>query len=109
MAFPKSIKDLCAPAMFYFYISIFFYLMILFQNLGSLTSYNVGVYSCSFPNTILLFIFKLVYILFCTYILNLICKDGYTGISWLLVLFPFLLFFVLIGLVLLNFNSNIYI
>ena len=109
MAFPKSVKDLCAPAMFYFYISIFVYILTLIQNFGILTSYKIGIYSCNCPNTIILFIAKLVYILFWTYILNLICKDGYTTFSWLLVLLPFLLFFVLIGLILINFNSDIYI
>lgn len=103
MAFPKSVKDLCAPAMFYFYISIFAYLIILFQNFGSANVYSVGAFSCNFHNTIVLFLSKLLYILFWTYVLNLICKDGYTSLSWLLVLFPFILFFVLIGLVLINF------
>jgi hypothetical protein len=103
MAFSKSLKNMCSPALFYFYISILSYLIILFQNLDSLHTYNVGSFSCNFPNTILLFIVKLIYILFWTYILNLICKDGYTTISWLIVLFPFILFFVLIGLVMINF------
>jgi hypothetical protein len=42
-------------------------------------------------NNPVIFIVKLVYILFWTWILNLICKDGHSGISWVLVFLPFIL------------------
>jgi len=32
----------------------------------------------------------------------LICKDGHTGIAWFLVLIPFILLFVIMGLVMVN-------
>jgi hypothetical protein len=102
MAFPKSLKELCSPAALYFIMSIFSLLMILFQNLGNSNSYHMGNFSCRVPSTTLIFIIKLIYILFWTWILNLICKDGHTGISWLLVLFPFILFFILIGIIMIN-------
>ena len=102
MAF--NIKQFCPPALFYFFISIISLLVIFFQNLGNKNSYSVGSFSCRVPSTMVVFIAKLLYILFWTWILNLICKDGYSEISWLLVLFPFLLFFVIIGLVMLNKN-----
>lgn len=102
MAFPRSVKDLCSPAALYFIVSIFALAMILLQNLGNSNSYHVGNFSCRVPNTLVIFIIKLIYILFWTWVLNLICKDGHTGISWLLVLFPFILFFVLIGMIMIN-------
>ena len=102
MAFPRSLKELCSPAALYFIVSIFALLMILFQNLGNSNSYHMGNFSCRVPNTSLIFIIKLIYILFWTWILNLICKDGHTGISWLLVLLPFILFFILIGIIMIN-------
>jgi hypothetical protein len=102
MSFPRSLKELCSPAALYFIISIFSLIMILFQNLGNSNSYHVGNFSCQVPSTMLIFIIKLIYILFWTWILNLICKDGHTGISWLLVLLPFILLFVLIGMLMLN-------
>jgi len=102
MAFPRSLKELCSPAALYFIVSIFSLIMILFQNLGNSNSYHMGNFSCRVPSTTLIFIIKLIYILFWTWILNLICKDGHTGISWLLVLFPFILFFILIGMIMLN-------
>ena len=101
--FPKTLKELCTPALIYFIISILALIMLLLQNLGNNSMYNVGSFSCNVPNTAIIFIIKLLYILFWTYILNLICKDGHTGISWLLLLFPFLLFFVIIGIIMINF------
>jgi hypothetical protein len=100
--FPKTLKELCRPALIYFIISIIALVMLLFQNLGDNNSYNVGSFSCGVPNTAAIFIIKLIYILFWTYVLNLICKDGHSSISWLLILFPFLLFFVIIGIMMIS-------
>ena len=100
--FPKSIKDLCTPAMLYFVISIIALVIVLMQNLGNANSYNVGSFSCRVPNTMVIFIVKFIYILFWTYILNLICKDGHTSLSWLLILLPWILLFVMMGLLMIN-------
>ena len=100
--FPTNIKDLCTPASIYFVISIISLAIILLQNLGNQQSYTVGSFSCRVPSTVLVFVIKLIYILFWTWILNLICKDGHTGVSWLLVLLPFILLFVMMGLLMIN-------
>ena len=100
--FPKTLKELCKPALIYFIISIVALIFVLFQNLGDNNSYNVGTFSCRVPNTAAIFIMKLIYILFWTYILNLICKDGHSGLSWLLLLFPFILLFVIIGIIMIQ-------
>jgi hypothetical protein len=100
--FPTTLKQLCTPAALYFVISMIGLVMVVFQNLGNSDSYNIGSFSCRVPNTMLVFVFKFIYIVFWTYVLNLICKDGHVGISWLLVLLPFILLFVLMGLMMLN-------
>jgi len=100
--FPRTLKDLCTPAALYFIISIIGLVIVMVQNLGNSNSYNVGNFSCRVPNTALIFIIKFFYIIFWTYILNLICKDGHIGISWLLVLLPWILLFVIMGLLMLN-------
>jgi len=100
--FPKSLKDLCTPAMLYFVISMIGLVIVLLQNLGNTNSYHVGSFSCRVPNTAAVFIVKLVYVLFWTYVLNLICKDGHIGLSWLLILLPWLLLFVMMGILMLN-------
>ena len=76
--------------------------LLLLQNLGNQNSYNVGSFSCRVPNTALVFIIKLIYILFWTWVLNLICKDGHTTISWLLVLLPWIMLFVMMGILMIN-------
>lgn len=100
--FPRSLKELCNPALLYFIISIVALVLVAFQNLGNRNSYNVGSFSCRVPSTIMVFIVKFIYILFWTWVLNLICKDGHAGLSWLLVLLPWILLFVIMGLLVLN-------
>ena len=100
--YPSSLKELCTPASLYFVISMIALVMVLFQNLGHSNSYHVGSFSFRVPSTMAVFIVKLIYVLFWTYVLNLICKDGHVGVSWLLVLLPWLLLFVMIGLLMIN-------
>jgi hypothetical protein len=102
MNFPTKLEQLCTPAALYFVISVVALIIVMLQNIGNTTRYDLGTFSCNVPSTVLVFIVKLIYILFWTWILNLICKDGYKGVSWVLVLLPFLLLFVVIGLIMLN-------
>ena len=104
-SFPKTLKDLCTPAAIYFIISMIALLIIVLQNLGNSNRYYIGNFSCRFSNTFFIFIFKFIYIIFWTYVLNLICKDGHTGISWLLFILPWVLLSVIIGLFILNYKS----
>jgi len=100
--FPRTLKELCTPAAVYFVISMIGLVILIFQNLGNNTSYCLGDFSCNVPNTFILFIAQFIYILFWTYVLNLICKDGHSGLSWLLVLLPWILLFVLMGLLMIS-------
>ena len=95
MAFPRKLKQLCTPAFLYFILSIFGILVSVFQNLGNKNKYRIGNMSCFVTNTTLLFIVKIIYVFFWTYVLNLICKDGYPELSWLLVFLPFIWFFII--------------
>jgi len=96
MAFPKSIKELCMPAMVYFVLSILTILIVFIQNLGNTNRYKIGNYSCRVTNTTLLFIVKIIYVLFWTYVLNLICKDGHRELSWILLFLPFFVFMLMV-------------
>lgn len=100
-AFPKRLKELCLPARVYFIVSIIALLIMLFQNLGNSRMYRLGTFTKKVSSTVLIFLMKLIYILFWTYVLNLICKDGHSSLSWFLVLLPFVLFFVLLALMML--------
>ena len=97
MAFPKNINQLCFPSYVYFIISILGLAVSALQNLGNRKMYSLGNFSCRVPSTIAVFLLKLVYILFWTWVLNLMCKDGHKNIAWFLVLLPFILMFVIIG------------
>jgi hypothetical protein len=98
--FPRSLKQLCSPALLYFLVSIVGLILVAFQNLTSnMNTLQLAGMHMRVPNLLLLFVVKLIYILFWTWVLNLICKDGHSGISWLLVLVPFvLMFFVVLSL-----------
>ena len=99
-AFPTmtNTRTLCSPAFVYFAISILGLLIVIFNNLGNKNIYNLGTFSANVPSTILIFIIKFIYILFWTWILNLICRDGHTGVAWILVLFPFIILFLIMWL-----------
>ena len=53
--------------------------------------------SARVPSTFLVFVVKIIYILFWTWVLNLMCKDGHKEIAWFLVLIPFILLFLVMG------------
>ena len=102
MAFPRRLKDLCSPALLYFVISMLSIFVAFIQNMGNQNMYQLGDFTCRVPNTAVVFITKIIYVMFWTWILNLICKDGHVGISWFLVLLPWIFMFVLLGLVMMN-------
>jgi hypothetical protein len=98
----KFLKKLCTPAYVYLVISVVALVVMMFQNGGNTDKYCVGQFECPVPSTTLIFIFKFLYIAFWTFVLDSICKAGHKRFSWFLVVLPFVLFFVLIGLMMMN-------
>ena len=74
----------------------------LYQNIGNVNTYCLGSYSCAVSSTALIFIIKAVYILFWTWVLNLMCKADATGIAWIVLLLPVIIMFILIAAMLIN-------
>jgi len=98
MALPV-LKNLCPPAFFYLVVSLIFMTLVLIQNYNSnINIFCLGSLQCPVVNTNIIFIVKLIYILFWTWVLNIICQAGYSYVSWVLVLVPFLLLFIFLGL-----------
>ena len=93
-----GLRNLCTPAYVYLVISLIILAVMFFQNSGNIDTYCLGAYKCDVSSTALIFTIKILYILFWTWVLNLICRSGSSGFAWFLVLLPFLLFFVLLGL-----------
>ena len=103
--FARDFRNLCTPAFVYLAISVIMFIVIAVQNFGNTTKYCVGAYECDLPNTYIMFIFKAVYILFWTFILNSLCKAGYKEVSWFLVLMPFILLFIILGLIIVSYSK----
>ena len=102
MKVAKMVKSLCAPAYFYLVVSVVVVALVAVQNLlnGNPNELCVGSYSCSVSNIVLVFVIKALYVAFWTFVLDALCKYGLKKLSWFLVLFPFLLFAVLLGMAL---------
>ena len=98
----KIIKKLCAPAYVYLVISTIAIIILMFQNGGNTDVYCVGNFECPVPSTPMVFFVKFLYVAFWTFILDSVCKAGHKSVSWFLVLFPFVLFFVLLGLMMMT-------
>ena len=99
MAFPTKLSQLCTPSYVYFIISVLAIAIAAIQNMGNNRKYALGMFSCRVPSCLAVFIVKIIYILFWTWVLNLMCRDGHSGIAWFLVLLPFVLLFVIMGMV----------
>jgi len=95
-----DIKHMCTPARVYLVLSTMALLILAVQNIGNTDSYCLGSYECPVGSTLAVFIAKIIYIAFWTFILNANCKAGHTTTSCFFVLLPFVLFFVLLGLLL---------
>lgn len=68
-----TFNNLCTPAKIYFVIAIFSAILMLFSK-GSIS----------------VIIVNLLFALLWTYILSWLCKKGYKGLSWFLVLVPYI-------------------
>ena len=94
----KRIESLCNPAMFYLVISGISFLLILIQNVNNPNELCVGDMKCTTQNKTMVFVVKALYIMFWTFVLDFICKSGYTKIAWFILFFPFIIFFILLAL-----------
>jgi hypothetical protein len=97
-----GLKNLCTPAYVYLVISVIALIVMGFQNLGSNGSYCIGNYSCNVSSVFMIFVFKLLYIMFWTWVLNIICRGGAPGLAWFFVLLPYVLMFIFIGMLLMR-------
>ena len=88
MNYSATFKLLCLPSKIYFVLSI----------VGILSSL---IAPSIFGNVSLFMqLIHFIYVVFWTWVLNLICKAGYKWLSWVLVLAPFLLMFFIMAFIL---------
>lgn len=93
-----GLKNMCTPAYVYLVVSTIALMIMAFQNLGNINMYCIGSYSCNVSSVFMIFILKALYILFWTWVLNIICRGGAPGLAWFFVLLPYILMFILIGM-----------
>jgi hypothetical protein len=89
----SGLKNLCMPSYIYLVVSLIALIVMAIQNTGNVNIFCLGSYSCNVSSVGLIFVIKLIYILFWTWILNLMCRAGAEGLSWLFIILPFLFFF----------------
>ena len=108
MKLVERFRKLCTPSALYFVLSSLALVIIAVQNMRDPTRFCMGIYECPAPgsNNGLVFAVEAVYIVFWTWVLNLICNAGYTSISWFLVLFPIVLMFILLGIMIMEMNKT---
>lgn len=99
---PAGLYGLCDPAFYYFLISFTVIIVVALQNYSQGYNYCVGTQSCPSQNVTGIFAVKILYILVWTWILNLMCKNGYETLSWVLVFIPIILMFIFMALYVLN-------
>lgn len=87
-----GLTNLCMPSKIYLGLSLLIMIVMVFQNMGNNDVFCLGEYSCSTSSKVLIFVVQIIYILFWTWILNLICRAGASTLSWILVLLPILFF-----------------
>jgi len=89
--------SLCTPAFIYILLSSIGIIIIAYQNYGNQNLYCVGNVNCPVQSTTPVFIAKILYVLFWTFVLNTLCSYGYYKLSWFILLLPFILFFIVVS------------
>ena len=97
-----SLSELCTPARVYFGISLIFILFAFAQNYDNANMYCLGSVSCDVSSMYMIFLIKIIYVMFWTWILNFICKSGATPVAWFLVLIPFILMFLMLAVLMVS-------
>ena len=93
----KGLRNLCTPSYIYLVVSVIALVVMMYQNMGNVDKYCLGSYTCNVSSTALIFVIKAIYILFWTWVLNLICNAGAPGVAWFVLLLPIILLFVLLA------------
>jgi hypothetical protein len=97
-----DLMKLCTPSTIYFVISLIGLILLGVSNLGNEDRLCIGNYNCQVQSNTVVFVLNAVYILFWTFILDLMCKNGYASISWFILLLPFIISFIVFAMLFVN-------
>jgi hypothetical protein len=98
-----NLRKLCTPSLLYFILSFIGLFLIGIQNSKDIEKLCLGSYECYVGNNVVIFLLNAVYILFWTFVLDLMCKNGWTDLSWFIFLLPFILSFLFYGIIFFKF------
>ena len=99
------INNFCTPAKLYFIISLILLVISLYYDLtrNDKDKICLGKLSCKLENKPVFYILNVLFILLWAFVLNLLCRFGWSRLSWFLFLFPYIilgiLFLTVAGLV----------
>ena len=103
-----GIVSLCPAAKIYLLISVIAMIVMSLNVFGTNHVFCIGSSTCESPiNVVSLYLLKILYVVFWTWVLNVICRKVSMGLALAIALVPFLLFFVfLFGSYVLNIRSG---
>lgn len=100
-----NLNELCTPSLLYFIISIFGLFFIGLSNINSPDKLCIGSYKCNVGNNTIIILLNAIYILFWTFILDLLCKNGWGDLSWFIFLLPFILIILFYIIIIFKYSS----
>lgn len=94
-----GIMNLCPAAKFHLIISLVAIIVMSLTIFGTNVPYCIGTNQCDSPyfgHMSIIYTIKILYIVFWTWILNIVCRKVSPSIAWVIALLPFLLFVILL-------------
>lgn len=99
------ISNFCTPAKLYFILSLILLAISLYYDItrNDKDKICLGKLSCKLENKPVFYVLNVLFILLWAFVLNLLCRFGWSRLSWFLFLFPYIilgiLFLTVAGLV----------
>jgi hypothetical protein len=87
--------NLCPQSKLYLIFSIIMFLTMVFQNSGNVDIYCLGKLNCDAPNLYMIYMIKILYTVFWTVILQMLCTANQPIIAWALLFYPILLYLIM--------------
>ena len=106
------LSNLCTPAKLYFIISLILLAVSLYYDItrNEKDKICLGNVSCKMQSKPMFYVLNIFFILLWAFILNLLCRYGWSKLSWFLFLFPYIIlgiaFLTVAGLVIFIARSN---
>jgi hypothetical protein len=106
------IYNFCTPAKLYFIISLILLAVSLYYDLtrNEKDKICLGKLSCKIENKPVFYVLNILFILAWAFILNMLCRFGWSKLSWFLFLFPYIIlgiaFLTVAGLVIFIAKGN---